>query len=73
MTLRSVTRNHMLISSALRFSQADCPFRFFKKKLIFYSDYHWEQVLPVFSFPTFVEKMVVKALGVSRSTSTCIA
>ena len=32
MTLRSVTRNHMLISSALRFSQADCPFRFFKKK-----------------------------------------
>ena len=29
MTLRSVTRNHMLISSALRFSQADCPFRFF--------------------------------------------
>ena len=72
MTLRSVTRNHMLISSALRFSQADCPFRFFLK-FIFYSDYHWEQVLPVFSFPTFVEKMVVKALGVSRTTSTCVA
>lgn len=32
MTLRSVTRNHMLINSALRFSQADCPFRFFLKK-----------------------------------------
>ena len=33
MTLRSVTRNHMLINSALRFSQADCPFRVFLKKI----------------------------------------
>lgn len=53
-TLRSLTRNRMLINSALRFSHADCP--------ISYCDYHWEQVLPVFSYPAFTGTMVIRAL-----------
>ena len=52
--VQSVTRKLMLINSALSFSEADRP--------ISYCDYHWEQALPVFSYPAFTGTMVIRAL-----------
>ena len=66
-SVQSVTPKHMLINNALSFWASGLSISCCKA-FIFYSDYHWEQVLPVFSYPAFAGTMVVKVLGVSRTT-----